>query len=92
MPSDLSAPPRHGLRDTPEAVENLHAEMLRRAGPAARKRLWRALTRRAFDLAYRAIRRRHPHATKQEIGLRFVAIHYGEDLARRVERALAMRR
>lgn len=73
-------------RDTDPDAEAVQIELLRRAGPARRFALARSLSRTTMALARRALRRAHPRATDEEIAVRFVAIHYGEELARALER------
>jgi len=69
------------LSDTePEAVR-FHVQLLRAAPVAKRLALARELSRITIVLARRALRASHPQATETEIALRFVALHYGEDLA-----------
>jgi hypothetical protein len=46
--------------------------------------LARSLSRTVIDLSRRALRERAPGASEREMLLRWVALEYGEDLARRV--------
>ena len=73
-------------RDTDPAAEAVQIELLRRAGPTRRFELARSLSRTTMALARRAIRRAHPGASEEEVAVRFVALHYGVELARELER------
>jgi hypothetical protein len=50
-----------------------------------------SLSQSAIELSRRAIRRRHPDASEEELGLLFVELHYGRDLADRVRAYLRSR-
>jgi hypothetical protein len=67
----------------PEAMRR-QVELMRRAGMAGRFAAVRSLTRTVAGLSRRALRRRRPRATEAEIDRAFVALHYGEALARRL--------
>jgi hypothetical protein len=71
--------------DTTQAAARMHIELLRKAGPARRAGLARSLSRTVIDLSRRALRERMPLASEREILLRWVALEYGADLARRVD-------
>ena len=77
MPQPLSA-------DTDEASEEVQIGLLRRASIARRTALAFSLTRTVVELARRSLARLEPNASESEIGLKFVALNYGEDLARGV--------
>jgi hypothetical protein len=53
--------------------------------------LVRSLSATMLLLSRRAISRSRPESTESEVNLRFVALHYGQDLADRLERYLAAR-
>ena len=80
-PSMSLGPPN----DTTQAAARMHIELLRKAGPARRAGLARSLSRTVIDLSRRALRERMPLASEREILLRWVALEYGADLARRVD-------
>ena len=80
------------LTDTDEATAAWQMEMLRRAPPERRLALALSLSRSVITLSRRALERQLPRASADEVGLRFVARHYGADLASGVETALAARR
>ena len=81
----------HGLSDTDPETERVHLELLRRATPARRLRLAFSLSRSVMSLSREGLARRLPQATAEEVGLRFVALHYGSDLAEEVRADLAAR-
>jgi len=74
--------------DTHPDAERMQVELLRSASMARRFRLVRSLSTTTVDLARRAIRRRHPGFDERDVLLMFVALHYGEDLARRLREHL----
>jgi hypothetical protein len=71
----------HGLSDTDPETERVHLELLQRASPARRIRLALSLSRTVMSLSRGGLARRMPDASPEEVGLRFVALHYGADLA-----------
>jgi len=78
--------------DTAPAAEQAWIALMRRAGPARRFALARSLSRTTMQLTRRSIRRRHPTASEEEVGLIFLARVYGPALAERVRADLARRR
>jgi hypothetical protein len=87
MMSSMETP----LSDTDAETARIHIEMLRRASPGQRAQMAFSLSARVIALARRAIGRAHPGSSEQETGLRFVAAHYGEELARELRQYLAAR-
>ncbi len=87
-----TAPMRPMSRDTHPDAEAVQIELLRRASPARRFELARSLSRTTMWLAWRAIRRAHPDVSDEEVSVRFVALHYGEELAQGLARCLERRR
>jgi hypothetical protein len=81
-----------GLSDTDPETERVHLELLRRAAPGRRIRLALSLSRTVMGLSRGGLARRLPGATPEELGLRFVALHYGAELADELRSALASRR
>jgi hypothetical protein len=77
--------------DTDPEAEEVQMDLLRRAGPARRAQMALALSAQVIGLARRAIRRSHPDANETEVGLRFVELHYGRELAADLRRYLAAR-
>jgi hypothetical protein len=82
----------HGLSDTDPETERVHLELLQRASPARRIRLALSLSRTVMSLSRNGLARRMPDATDEEVALRFVALHYGADLADDLRADLAARR
>jgi len=80
------------VNDTSPAAAEFQIRLLREASPARRVRAVRSLSRSVIELSRRALRRRHPDATEDEIDVAFVALHYGPELAARVRRGLRARR
>lgn len=78
--------------DTDPDAERVQIELLRRASPAQRAGIAIALSNQMIDLAKAALRRSMPGASEEEIGLRFVELHYGRALAVELRRFLAARR
>jgi len=79
------------LTDTDPEAERVQLELLRQATPGRRVALALSLSRSVIELSRRGIAARMPGATDQEVGLRFVALHYGEGLALELEAHLADR-
>ena len=80
------------LSDTDPEAERVHIELLRAASPSKRLRLAFSLSRTAMSLARDGLARAFPGASPEEIGLRFVALNYGPELADEVRRHLARSR
>jgi len=78
-------------RDTRLEAEAVQLALFREASPARKFRLVRSLTATVVGWCRRAIRQADPGASEREVGLRFVALHYGEDLAAAVRRRLQER-
>jgi hypothetical protein len=81
-----------GLRDTDPEAERVQLELLRRAGPARRLQLALSLSRSVMSLSRGGIARGLAGASPEEQGLRFVAVHYGADLADALRADLLARR
>jgi hypothetical protein len=79
------------LSDTDPEAALVQLELLRKATPARRLALALSLSRSVMELARSGIARRMPGASDRELGLRFVALHYGEDLARELDAHLTTR-
>ena len=80
---------RVGLNDTSPGAERAQIELFRRASPARRLGLCIELSDEALELAWRALREAEPTASENELRARFVAVHYGRDLAARLSRFLS---
>lgn len=82
----------HGLGDTDAETQRVHLEMIRAASPSRRMRLAISLSRTVVTLARDGIARGLPGASREEVGLRFVELHYGRELAAGLRADLAARR
>jgi hypothetical protein len=82
----------HGLSDTDPEAARVHLELLRRATPQRRLGLAFSLSRTVMSLSRGGLARTLSSASPQEVGLRFVALHYGSRLAEEVRADLAARR
>jgi hypothetical protein len=83
---------KYGLSDTDPEAERVHLELLRAASPSRRLRLAFSLSRTAMSLSRAGLARAFPGASPEEIGLRFVALNYGSELAEEVRSYLARSR
>jgi hypothetical protein len=81
-----------GLTDTDPETERVHLDLLRRASPSRRLRLALSLSQTVMSLSRDGLARRDPVASAEELGLRFVALHYGAALAEELRADLAARR
>jgi hypothetical protein len=75
--------------DTDPETLRVQRELLRGAGPSRRLALAFSLSRTVMSLSRAGLARRIACHDPQEIGLHFLALHYGEDLAAAVRQALA---
>ena len=75
----------------PDAAE-VQIALLRKASVGRRAAMAFSLSAQVMGLARDAIRRTLPNASEEEVGLRFVGLHYGEELAAGLRRFLAARR
>jgi hypothetical protein len=78
--------------DTDPEAERVQLDLLRAASPAQRADLAVALTSNAVAASRRARERASPDATEEEIGVRFVELNYGPELAAAVATCLRLRR
>jgi hypothetical protein len=76
------------LTDTDPEAARVQLELLRQASPARRLRLALSLSRSVLTLSREGIARRRPQASPEAVGLEFVRLHYGRDLADEVGRHL----
>ncbi len=77
--------------DTHPEAENVQLNLLRQATIVRRLELVFSLSQSVIDLAKRAIRRRYPDEGDREILVRFVSVHYGDELARQLSAGLSRR-
>lgn len=83
---------RSGLSDTDPETERVHLELLRQATPSQRLRQAFSLSQTVIGLARGGIARAMPDASEEERALRFVALHYGGELADELREHLVARR
>ena len=77
--------------DTHPQAERVQIQLLREAGTARRLALACSLTQTTLELSREGIRQQYPALSERERRLKFVALCYGEDLARRVHADLTRR-
>jgi hypothetical protein len=70
--------------DTEPDVYRRQIELLRGASPARRVALALSISQSVIDLARRGLRQSLGDTSTEDVGLRFVEIHYGHELARQV--------
>jgi hypothetical protein len=74
--------------DTNPEAEKVQISLIRQASVAKRASIMRSLSETVITLSRRAIARANPDLSEPEINLKFVSVHYGEDLANRVRESL----
>ena len=67
--------------DTSWEAEQVQIELLRKAGSTRRAQMALNLSETVMAMSLRAIRRRHPEWNEQQVGIAFVELHYGSELA-----------
>jgi hypothetical protein len=67
--------------DTDVEADRVQIELLRSATPARRAALALSLTATVIGLSRRALSRQDPKADDETLGLRFVELNYGRDVA-----------
>lgn len=67
--------------DTSADAERVQVELLRRVSVARRLHMAFRLSATVMSMARRALARQRPHASRRELDLEFVALHYGAALA-----------
>lgn len=72
-------------RDTHPKAEEVLIGLIRKASVAKRISRMHSLTRTILRLSKRAIAKAHPGLSEQELNMLFVKIHYGEELANRLQ-------
>jgi len=80
------------LTDTDPEAARVQLALFRRASPSRRLALALSLSRSVIGLSRGGLARNLPSATDQEIGLRFVELHYGRELAEELREHLTRRR
>jgi hypothetical protein len=77
--------------DTDLQAEKIQISLLQQAPLQRRVALAASLSETVVKLATGAIRRQNPDLSDHEVLLRFVEIHYGQELAKGLRRDLARR-
>ena len=78
--------------DTSPEAERVQIELIRKAPISKRFALVRSWSQLLIEANRQQIRNEHPDASEEEVGLIFVARHYGQALADRLQTDLAGRR
>jgi len=73
------------LTDTHPEAEKVQVSLIRGASIAQRLGRTRSLSRTVINLSRRAMVRANPEMNERELAVLFVAHHYGEDLAVRLQ-------
>ena len=74
----------HDVNDTHPSAARVQLELLRAAGVTKRAALALSLSHAVVEMSRRALRERMPGASEREVLLRWVSLHYGQDLGARV--------
>ncbi|NQT17699.1 MAG: hypothetical protein HQ582_33395 [Planctomycetes bacterium] len=77
------------LSDTSPEAEKVQIRLLQEASLQERFALVCSLTATAVSLSHRAIARANPHLSPEEVGIKFVELHYGKELAAGLREYLA---
>jgi hypothetical protein len=72
------------LSDTSPDAERVQIELLRRASVAERAACLLSMSDWTIELSRRGIQQATPGLSDEEVGLRFVELHYGRHLAEEV--------
>lgn len=78
--------------DTSPEAAAIQLQLLREKSPAERADVMLRLTDEVVRLSKRAIRDAHPEFTDDQVSVRFVRLHYGDELADGFQRELERRR
>jgi len=70
--------------DTSTEAEAVQMKLIRQLRPSVRLEKALALSCEVIRLSKAAIRRRHPEFSEDEVGLKFVELNYGAELAESV--------
>ncbi len=83
--------PRTSSPDTSPEAEAVQLRLLREAGAARRASLALSLSSFMIRASRQAVARRYPELDEQRVALKWVELHYGAELARRVRAYLEAR-
>lgn len=79
------------MNDTDAAAEAFQISLIRKADSTQRFHAMRSLSETVIRFSQEAIRRSSPDLPEKEYALKFLAHHYGDDLAARVNAFLKAR-
>ena len=79
------------LDDTHPAAARVQIALLRSAGPSGRGQMAVRMSEWAIAASRRALAKRMPDADEREVALRWLELHYGKDIGRRVRAWMARR-
>jgi hypothetical protein len=74
--------------DTHPQAEEMQIALLRKATVNKRLAVMRSLSQTTIQLSRRAIQRANPSLSQTEVAIKFVAYHYGPELAGRLRQYL----
>ncbi len=69
-------------------ADQVQVKLFQQASPAKRFARCRSMSNSVISLARRAIRNQNPSMTETEVGLEFVSLHYGPELASKLRHHL----
>ena len=79
------------LSDTDEKIEKIQIALIRKLNISERISRLRSLSQTVIGLSRRAIRRANPGLSEKELNYKFVAYHYGDEIAERFKKYLGIR-
>ena len=74
------------LSDTDEKIEKILIALIRQLSPPERISRLRSLTQMVINLSRRAIRNANPELSEDELKYKFLAYHYGYDIAEKFKK------
>jgi hypothetical protein len=80
------------LSDTSKKVENIHIGLMRKLTASERMSRLRALSQTVMNLSRRAIRRANPELNENELKYKFLAYHYGDEIAEKYRQYVERKR
>ena len=79
------------LSDTDIRIEKIRITLIRKLNTSERVSRLRSLSQTVINLSRRAIRRANPKLSEKELNYKFVAYHYGDEIAERLKKYLTSR-
>ena len=74
------------LSDTDEKIEKIQIDLIRRLSTSERVTRLRSLSRTVTILSRRAIRNANPELSEKELKYKFIAYHYGNEIAEKFKK------